>query len=121
MPEHRGEESKVTQRRAIAQQTWIEGTLYYDLVSDAAEIGRINAERERLIAKALKSRVSALAKGGEKDKEKEAGADGGKSEKPGLRFLLPNAGAGECRSVYRGLYHDGRSLHTCSRNGCCNN
>ncbi|MGI9241323.1 MAG: amidohydrolase family protein, partial [Verrucomicrobiales bacterium] len=109
--------------RAIAQQTWIDGFLYYDLVSDAAEIGRINAERERLIARALTARVSALAKGGGKGKESEAddGDSGGETKKPGLRFLLPNAAAGECRSVYRGLYHDGRSLHTCSRNGCCNN
>ncbi len=109
--------------RAVAQQTWIDGVLYYDLVSDAAEIGRIKAERERLIAKALTSRISSLAKGGEKDKKPDAeGAEaGGETKKPGLRFLLPNAGTRECRSVYRGLYHNGRSLHTCSRNGCCNN
>ena len=111
--------------RAVAQQTWIDGALYFDLVSDAAEIGRINAERERLIAKALSARVSALAKGDENkgaadDTEGDDKVDGAE-DKPGLRFLLPNAAAGDCRSIYRGLYHNGRSLHTCSRNGCCNN
>lgn len=104
---------------AVAQQVWIDGRLYFSLEKKAAEIGRIGNERERLIAKALPERMKSLAEGD--DKEDDAKEDDEK-KKPGLRFLLPNASAGgECRSAYKGLYHNGRSLHTCSRNGCCNN
>ncbi|MFT5410497.1 MAG: imidazolonepropionase-like amidohydrolase [Verrucomicrobiales bacterium] len=101
--------------RAKALETWIDGRKYFDRDQDAAEVSRIGEARERLIAKALKERVKSGGK--EKDGEK---LDG--KEKPGLRGLFRNGLAeGECRSVYKGLYHNGRSLHTCSRNSCCSN
>ena len=102
--------------RAKVLETWIDGRKYYDREAETAELKRIGEERERLTGKALKERIKSGDKK-EKDAEKE-----NEKEKPGLRFFLRGQMADqECSSLYKGLYHNGRSLHTCSRNGCCNN
>ena len=103
--------------RTIAVETWIDGRQYFSRDKYEAELDRVGSERERLVAKALAERIEVEQEddGGE---EKNAG-DG--RRKIGLRFLFPNTAGGQCRSRWRELYHNGRNLHSCSRNGCCNN
>jgi len=103
---------------AVAEQTWIDGNLYYSTETDATEVARINQARERLVAKAL---IASLKPGGKGEGDSKDDKATEEKKKPGLRFLLPNSSDDECRSIFKGLYHNGRSLHTCSRNGCCNN
>ena len=47
-----------------AEQTWIEGRRYFDITQDQARRASAQAERERLLAKALPVRMTQLSAGG---------------------------------------------------------
>ena len=95
------------------EQTYVDGRRYFDRSEDLAERARIEAERERLIAKALPERVKALAKKEGKDK---AGKDDKVAAPEGqpqwatldahrLQYLL---------APLRGAYHDDEPVNACT-------
>jgi hypothetical protein len=94
---------------ARPEQTWIDGRKYFDRSEDLAERARINAERERLIAKALPERIKALAKKDKKDGDRK---DGEKPADP------PTGEQADTDAVHyanlRGPYHDSEPVNTCS-------
>ncbi|WP_313920195.1 amidohydrolase family protein [Tahibacter sp.] len=94
---------------ARPEQTWIDGRKYFDRGEDLAERARINAERERLIAKALPERIKALAKKDKKDGDKKEG------DKP---TETPAGELADMDAVHyanlRGPYHDSEPVNTCS-------
>lgn len=94
---------------ARPEQTWIDGRKYFDRNEDLAERARINAERERLIAKALPERIKALAKKDKKDGDRK---DGDKpAETPSDRQIDTDAAH---YANLRGPYHDSEPVNTCS-------
>ena len=95
------------------EQTYVDGRRYFDRSEDLAERARIEAERERLIAKALPERVKGLAKKEGKDK---AGKDDKVAAPEGqpqwatldahrLQYLL---------APLRGAYHDDEPVNACT-------
>jgi len=85
---------------ARAEQTWIEGRKYFDLVSDEAEQKRVQSAREALVQLALK----------EGDSAKPAGPPG----RPAARFALDlTRGYPAFLTARRGLYHNGEPVHLC--------
>ncbi len=94
---------------ARTEQTWIDGRKYFDRDEDLAERARINAERERLIAKALPERIKALAKKDKKDGEKK---DGDKPAEPQLGEQFDTDAVHYAN--LRGPYHNSEPVNTCS-------
>ena len=99
-----------------AEQTWIDGRRYFDLETDARLRAAAQAERARLIAKALPMRLAALA----------GGSGGGAEAKPGTGASGPDRGAPEAASyaallrrvheasARRGSYWGREAQHECT-------
>ena len=95
-----------------AEQTWIDGRKYFDLETDRALQESAIAERERLIARALPERITAL---GKKKKDEKKTEDAGK---PAFPWFLQRDRVRRCQNATLGLYHNGLDAYTCSGN-CC--
>lgn len=68
---------------ARAERTWIEGRRYFDLAQDLALRAAAQAERERLVAKALPARIVEMG----------SGAPGGAPSPPKPQATAPSAAA----------------------------
>lgn len=92
-----------------AEQTWIDGRRYFDLERDKQMRKQALSERERLISLALPKRIKAIKKEKKKlddESDTEKGHDPNHPD-----HLLENLIVTD-----RGLYHDGRDVH--SGNNC---
>jgi imidazolonepropionase-like amidohydrolase len=97
---------------ARAEQTWIDGRRYFDLEADARLRETALTERERLIAKALPKRMTALQK-------KEADDDDTEEKgKPKMPWFLIRDRQQRCVNASHSLYHNGFDSYTCS-SSCC--
>ena len=97
---------------ARAEQTWVDGRLYFDREADRAEQARIAAERERLLQKAATARIETLAlKADDEKKDKKAEPD------PALvaRFLADPHWMSALAPA-RSIYHNGADLQSCGIN-----
>ncbi|UXI67359.1 amidohydrolase family protein [Tahibacter amnicola] len=91
------------------EQTWIDGRKYFDRRDDLKERERIDAERQRLIGKALPERIKALAK---KDTDKKDGkvaptAPRDAHDESADLSLIHHANI-------RGPYHNSEPVNSCS-------
>ena len=99
-----------------AEQTWIEGIRYFDIGTDRLLRERAVNERSRLVNKVISKKI--------KDPGSNLNKDiGGDSKEDS--FLLSKRPRWlpvmfkPCTSITRGLYHNGKSLHTCTSGKCC--
>jgi imidazolonepropionase-like amidohydrolase len=104
---------------AVAEQTWVDGRRYYDLESHRAMTAEAEAEKRRLVAKAMTARMARLAlaaaAGG-------AGATGARPDAPAtprneLQDLLDHLRLQRLLhmdAAYRGEYWDGGNWHECT-------
>ncbi|MCH2025898.1 MAG: amidohydrolase family protein, partial [Verrucomicrobiales bacterium] len=99
-----------------AEQTWIEGIRYFDIGTDRVLRERAVNERSRLVNKVISKKI--------KDPGSNLNKDiGGDSKEDS--FLLSKRPRWlpvmfkPCTSITRGLYHNGKSLHTCTSGKCC--
>lgn len=101
---------------AVSEQTWVDGRRYYDLESHRAMTAEAEAEKRRLVAKALPARMARLAT---------AGAPGGAAQRADapaaprneIQDLLDHLRlqrALHLEAAYRGEYWDGGNWHECT-------
>ena len=90
-----------------AEQTWIDGRRYFDLATDAQLRARDEAERTRLLAKALPLRLAAMGSG-DKGNDAKPKSDAPESSYGELQRWLHDA------SVRRSSYWGGEAHHECT-------
>lgn len=90
---------------ARAEQTWIDGRLYFDLATDLEQRDTVVSERDRLLQLAFESTDSSSGKKKGEDKKK---------DEPGFRERLFSEWWRYKEIEYQDIYHSGRSLHMCT-------
>ncbi|MFL2484067.1 MAG: amidohydrolase family protein [Verrucomicrobiales bacterium] len=99
-----------------AEQTWIDGIKYFDINSDEELRQSTKTERNRLINIVMNERLGNGS--GEKSKSQEDQENEKITFKKQLPRWIPITQS-QCSTIFRKLYHNGQSLHTCTTNGCC--
>ncbi|MEE3176197.1 MAG: amidohydrolase family protein [Verrucomicrobiota bacterium] len=99
-----------------AEQTWIEGMIYFDLETDSGLRKLAINERARLVNKVISQKIKDPEDDSKNDKSSNSKEETVQlSKRPRwLPVMLKS-----CTSVTRGLYHNGKSLHTCTNGKCC--
>ena len=103
---------------AVAQQTWIDGRLYFDRAEDLRLRGAVDAERERLLTLAAVERRRSQSM---QVAAKPAEAAPAAPSDPGvaaarMRMLQSDLNWLAHFGAFRGLYHDGADLNSCGMN-----
>ncbi|MCG6117315.1 MAG: amidohydrolase family protein [Aquimonas sp.] len=98
---------------AVAQQTWIDGRLYFDRAEDLRLRLAVDSERERLIALAAADR--------RRSQSMQVAAKPAAPSDPGvaaarMRMLQSDLNWLAHFGAFRGLYHDGAELNSCGKN-----
>ena len=103
---------------AVAQQTWIDGRLYFDRIEDLTLRQQVEAERERLLGLAAAERrrsqsmqVSAKPASPAADAAPDPGVAAAR-----MRMLQSELNWLAHFGAFRGLYHDGADLNSCGMN-----
>ncbi|MED6300074.1 MAG: amidohydrolase family protein, partial [Verrucomicrobiota bacterium] len=99
-----------------AEQTWIEGMIYFDIETDSGLRKLAINERARLVNKVISQKIKDPEDDSKNDKSSNSKEETVQlSKRPRwLPVMLKS-----CTSVTRGLYHNGKSLHTCTNGKCC--
>ncbi|MEE2809070.1 MAG: amidohydrolase family protein [Verrucomicrobiota bacterium] len=95
-----------------AEQTWIEGVRYFDINTDSELRKKAVDERVRLVNKVISKKIKDPQS--DKSSDPKEGAVRLSSRPRWLPVTFKS-----CTSVTRGLYHNGKSLHTCTSGKCC--
>ena len=99
-----------------AEQTWIDGIKYFDINLDQELRQSTNNERNRLIGIVMNERL------GDGLGKKSKSIEDQENEKITFKKQIPRwipVTQSQCTTIFRKLYHNGQSLHTCTTNGCC--
>ena len=99
-----------------AEQTWIEGMIYFDIENDRVLRKRAINERTRLVNKVISQKIKNPENDLNNDKSSNLEEETTQlSKRPRwLPVMLK-----PCTTITRGLYHNGKSLHTCTSGKCC--
>ena len=99
-----------------AEQTWIEGIRYFDIGTDRLLRERAVNERSRLVNKVISKKIKDPGSNLNKDIGGDSKVDSFLlSKRPRWLPVMFKP----CTSITRGLYHNGKSLHTCTSGKCC--
>lgn len=100
---------------AVAEQTWVDGRRYYDLETHRALTAEAEAEKRRLVAKALPARMARMAAAGATGAT--ARPDSAAAPRNDIQDLLDHLRLQRqlhLEAAYRGEYWDGGNWHECT-------